>query len=512
VAQVSGVARSMPHDDDRGMKPALFGACALVLHSLSQALPQQGGVQVLSPPPTYRYPYVAGMSGDGGVVVGRMMSVLANQERAFRWTEATGFEDLGVLVGNPAPGGGPFSRAAAVDRSGEIVVGELRRVDQLNGEAFVWTRQNGYRVLPTLPGGGRSVALDVSADGAIVVGWSERAHPLRPAAVVWNSVAGTVVLPPLSYPGSFSAANAVSADGSFVVGISNDRAFRWSSAAGIEDLALLPGTSQSHALAVNADGSVVVGTSGNQGAGYHGCIWTSGMVMSLGAGYQPFAVSDAGDVVVGEGPAGGFVWTSQSGVRGIDSVVASRGYNLPPQYVLDTPLAVDVDGGWISGIGSDFTPNTGGFIAWRLNLEAVGGTYCSPGVPNQTGASARIRASGSATTSTNALVLHADRLPLNSFLFFLTSRNTALIPHPPNSVGVLCLGGAIGRYVGPGQIHPTGASGAVELALDLAATPTPMGLVPVAAGETWHFQGWYRDNVLGQLTSNFTDAVSVTFN
>ncbi|MCP3916270.1 MAG: hypothetical protein GY711_12005 [bacterium] len=30
-------------------------------------------------------------------------------------------------------------------------------------------------------------------------------------------------------------------------------------------------------------------------------------------------------------------------------------------------------------------------------------------------------------------------------------------------------------------------------------------------GETWNFQCWYRDNNPGP-TSNFTDAVSVTFN
>jgi hypothetical protein len=40
--------------------------------------------------------------------------------------------------------------------------------------------------------------------------------------------------------------------------------------------------------------------------------------------------------------------------------------------------------------------------------------------------------------------------------------------------------------------------------------PTPTGLVPVAPGETWHFQAWYRDANPG-ATSNLTDNHSVTF-
>ena len=41
-------------------------------------------------------------------------------------------------------------------------------------------------------------------------------------------------------------------------------------------------------------------------------------------------------------------------------------------------------------------------------------------------------------------------------------------------------------------------------------TPTPTGLVQVAAGETWNFQAWYRDANPGP-TSNFTPSVSVLF-
>ena len=87
-----------------------------------------------------------------------------------------------------------------------------------------------------------------------------------------------------------------------------------------------------------------------------------------------------------------------------------------------------------------------------------------------------------------------------------------MLGQPGGSQGVLCLGGSIGRYVGPGQIKNTGAIGAFSLALDLTQTPTPIGFVAIAAGETWHFTTWHRDAVGGVATSNFTNGLSIAFN
>jgi hypothetical protein len=83
--------------------------------------------------------------------------------------------------------------------------------------------------------------------------------------------------------------------------------------------------------------------------------------------------------------------------------------------------------------------------------------------------------------------------------------------NPGGSQGNLCLGGSIGRYVGPGQIQQSGSTGTVSLAIDLAQHPTPTGLVGVLPGETWNFQCWYRDAVGGMATSNFSDGYEVTF-
>jgi hypothetical protein len=114
--------------------------------------------------------------------------------------------------------------------------------------------------------------------------------------------------------------------------------------------------------------------------------------------------------------------------------------------------------------------------------------------------------------ASNDVTLTAEDLPLNAFGFFLASRTQGFIQNPAGSQGNLCLGGSIGRYVGPGQIQNSGGAGSISLVLDLAQTPTPTGLVAVVAGETWNFQGWHRDAVAGNATSNFTNGLSIAFN
>lgn len=140
----------------------------------------------------------------------------------------------------------------------------------------------------------------------------------------------------------------------------------------------------------------------------------------------------------------------------------------------------------------------------------VGTNYCAANV-NSTGVTGSIAATGSAIVSSNNLRLEATNLPNASFGFFLTSVTQGVVANPGGSAGVLCLGGAIGRYVGPGEILNTGNNGSFALQLDLAQTPTPLGLVSVQAGETWNFSTWHRDSVGGSSTSNFTDGLEVLF-
>jgi hypothetical protein len=155
-----------------------------------------------------------------------------------------------------------------------------------------------------------------------------------------------------------------------------------------------------------------------------------------------------------------------------------------------------------------FAPIAESWSGFTVGLAGTVGTRsCSSANPNSTGAVGRIDASGSAVFAVNELRLAAAYLPLNTFGYFLCSRTPAVVPHAGGSQGTLCLGGNIGRY--NQAIVNSGPFGNLGIALDLTSMPSPTGFGTAAAGETWHFQCWYRDSVAGATTSNFTDTVAV---
>ncbi|WP_145198097.1 hypothetical protein [Planctomycetes bacterium Poly30] len=143
-------------------------------------------------------------------------------------------------------------------------------------------------------------------------------------------------------------------------------------------------------------------------------------------------------------------------------------------------------------------------------IPTIGTSYCTP-VANSTGVPAAMSAIGSTSVAMNNVLLKAEGMPFNSFGLFLTSQLQGFAANPGGSQGNLCLGGAIGRYVGPGQIQNSGLAGEIELSIDLTMHPTPTGIVAVQAGETWNFTAWYRDAVGGSATSNFADGLEISF-
>jgi hypothetical protein len=142
-------------------------------------------------------------------------------------------------------------------------------------------------------------------------------------------------------------------------------------------------------------------------------------------------------------------------------------------------------------------------------VTELGARHCSPAVGNSSGGPGSLRAWGQASVAANDVLLLATGLPNGSVGYFLTSRVPSNIPNPGGSQGTLCLGGTIGRYVGPGQIQSSAAAGNFQLRLDLTAMPTPLGTFAAQAGQTWRFTAWYRD-ALPTATSNFTSAVAIT--
>lgn len=174
-----------------------------------------------------------GVSGDGTTVVGSVPSGSENFVRPVRWVE--GVLDVLPLPDTSAPGSGPVGQGLGISRNGSVIVGSFA------GQAFHWSQGSGSSALGSL-----------------------------------------------SLTAPYSAAMAVSGDGTHIVGQTNDSkggvAFRWSAANGMESLGRLPGafSGGTTANAANDDGSIIVGSGEQAGTPSPvAVIWKDGQLTTL---------------------------------------------------------------------------------------------------------------------------------------------------------------------------------------------------------------------------------------
>lgn len=136
----------------------------------------------------------------------------------------------------------------------------------------------------------------------------------------------------------------------------------------------------------------------------------------------------------------------------------------------------------------------------------LGVPYCDAPVSNTSNFAARLRAMGSTSVSANDFHLRADQLPREQFCLFLNSSAQGFVAGFNGSSGDLCLGSPLGFH--KSHVGRAWLDGTHNAPVDLQSLPRPGGTThAVQPGETWNFQAWYRDG----STSNFTDAIAVTF-
>ena len=332
------------------------------------------------------------LSADGTVVVGQYLPAGAADVHPFRWTEAGGQVDLGLLAGF---GGGGATSASA---DGSVIVGFAGQFYQMP-PPWRWTTQTGMVALAPMPAGFfTGQANDVSADGTVVVGTMSGAtlpsgvgffEPFR-----WTAANGIVPLGNLGGPQTTGAA--VSADGAVVVGFTNFgnfhvEAFRWTAQTGMVGLGTVPGFSNSVAYDTSADGTVVVGTTDAFFEEAPAFRWTAqdGMV-SLGDfpggrfESSARAVSADGSVVVGFGHDGNpvgqfgdmsvFIWDSVHGMRALRDVLLEQGTDVSG-WRLSYPFGMSADRRVIGGLGIN---PSGAVQSWLARLAET--TSCTPPV------------------------------------------------------------------------------------------------------------------------------------
>lgn len=305
------------------------------------------------------------VSGDGSVVVGATSSAQGTQ--AFRWTQSGGMVGLGTLGGSPY-----YSAAYGVSDAGLTVVGCSQSPSGI--EAFRWTQSSGMVAMGDLPGGTfYSAAKAASADGSVIVGFGRSASSYE--AFRWTLSGGMVGLGLLN--GS-STTNSVSGDGTVAAGEGNGTgggglALRWTQSEGIMPLGDLPGGIESSAAyAVSADGSTIVGRA-TSASGFEAFRWTqaSGMVGLgdlPGGSFDSYAngVSSDGSIVVGKATTGAgseaFIWDATNGMRRLQDVLTALGLDMTG-WRLATARSISADGTTIVGGGVSPGGSTESWVA-----------------------------------------------------------------------------------------------------------------------------------------------------
>lgn len=167
--------------------------------------------------------YAHNVNDDGSVIVGDG-TIQGSQRRAFRWTESTGFVNLGVLPGQGGSDTSVNSFSLACSDDGDVIVGYS------GSRAFRWTQESGMVDIGSLPGTTITEAYDVSADGRVIIGRSIGNPQLQgPQSFVWREGQAMRNLSDIirerlgrDFGNWYFTAQAISADGTTVVGSAYD--------------------------------------------------------------------------------------------------------------------------------------------------------------------------------------------------------------------------------------------------------------------------------------------------
>lgn len=307
--------------------------------------------------------FAVGMSQDGSTIVGYAWvcmnggthCVSTGKTQAFRWTMAGKYQVLGTL------GGAVGNMAIATSGNGSVVVGNAPNPQNTLGfGAFRWTAKSGMVFLPS----SLFFANAITPDGSMIVGGDDWVTNTGQAGIFGPFPGQQDQTQAFGVIGTAAAPVAVGSglDGSDAFGPTT-HAFRWTPAGGLQDLGLTTGT-QSIAEAISADGSTVVGQATDVSGFWRAFRWSSatGMV-DLGTLGGPesaaIAVSQDGSVIVGTSLTSGlsdsnrfFRWTAKTGMQDILTALQAANVHTADNWVtLTFADGISADGTIITGYG-----------------------------------------------------------------------------------------------------------------------------------------------------------------
>lgn len=308
---------------------------------------------------------MAGLSADGRTAAGYTIHNFSSALPGFRWNADSGRTDFGFESGLPE-----VTRSTGISGDGSTVVGFSRAAGADSPiVAFRWSGTGTFQSLGTMPGYANSEATGASHDGSVIAGHVSVSSGTAPRAFRWTQATG------IQYIGSgFTQANAISRNGNVIVGefdvnSGNNKGYFWTQATGMQPLASLNGSTGSFARGVSADGSFVVGLSFTS-TGETPTLWHNNVPIDLGVppgvfSINPLAVNDDASVIVGTFSEGAgtnaAIWTASTGFISLQDYLVANGVSIPAGLGLRSCVSVSADGRTFAG--TTFGLDGGAFIA-----------------------------------------------------------------------------------------------------------------------------------------------------
>ena len=328
-----------------------------------------------------------GLSGDGLVLVARGISVTGTENAGLRWTQATGWQNLG------APSGSTFTQVRGVSFDGLEVTGST------GGNVYRWVQGSGWGS-PLFPGNAGAI----SADGSVVAGtYLTIIIPAVPPSVVifpstllriWQEGVGTSSQLAADPYWSFDITG-MTADGSEVIGnrqgiLGHSHAMRFTVSGGGVMLPIVPvGVNDecsslyenpcvAHAYGATPDGTTLVGSVDLELGAVppRAARWIGNAAPTFLAGAPlglPSVARDVtadGGMIVGDRHGHAFVWTPAGGMRDLRRLLEELGLDLTG-WTLGPAFAVSDDGSVVAGTGKRPDGASANWIVQAPELEAA---------------------------------------------------------------------------------------------------------------------------------------------